>query len=214
MKSVGPLTLTPPQERLFKALSKHRDYANWNTTPQTILIAYQEFIHARLTLLKIDPFNCHLLLLWSAEGCLHHCSCSTPCGWKRWIVSNILRDFCRKEGQTRKLQVPVSKDSRARWKSSEGNPTGTPRSRSVQLRGPAQLQHWSAGLTKRKQVDLYEDHYSFADKKIPDSSLLMTEEWFFLHAFKRKATEVTRTFNLMHSPKVLKQATLFATNTN
>lgn len=51
------------------------------TQPSVVSYAYQELVHAGLTLLQVDPFDGDSLLLGGTVGCLDHGSCSTP--WKQ-----------------------------------------------------------------------------------------------------------------------------------
>lgn len=49
--------------------------------PSIMSYAYQELVHASLTLLQVDPFDGNSLLLGGTVGSLDHGSCSTP--WKQ-----------------------------------------------------------------------------------------------------------------------------------
>lgn len=134
---------------------------NWNTAAQTAVIAYQELIHAGLTLLQVDPFDGHLLLLGSTKGRLHHRGRSTPWGEKHRVTNTSQTSAGREGGQASESWVPDSKD---RYKPSERALGTFP---TVQLRGLAQPPHPSAAQTEGKQVDLYDPFQGSLQLKNP-----------------------------------------------
>lgn len=149
MKSVEFPHLHLTSRKVLRHLAKRHLRNNCNTAPQTILIAYQEFIHARLTLLKVDPFDRHLLLLRSAESGLDHGSGSAP--WGETESYQHLTHSSREGGRPDNKILSTAKTAEPGEnpvKALQALPT-------VQLPALARPPHPSAGQTEGEQVDLY-----------------------------------------------------------
>lgn len=124
MKSVEFPHLHPTSGKVSRHLAKRYFRTNWNTAAQTAGIAYQEFIHAGLTLLKIDPFDCHLLLLGRAEGCLHHRGRSAAWGEKRELPTpqGLQQQGRELRQQNPECQILEQSKVKTQWKHSRHSP--------------------------------------------------------------------------------------------